>query len=175
MLELRGNADALLVGRRTLIADHMTLTCPGKVSQPLRCIVAKNDDIPESLPLFERPGGAIHWLITGAARSEPSRPDITMHCGTLENFLTTLGTEHGVKHIHCEGGGTLIRLLGAMDAIDELHLTLAGHTLFGGFGAPTATGPPAAYLPSSLAFRISEFTVVPGCGECFVSYRRRTQ
>jgi hypothetical protein len=38
--ELRRPADALLVGRGTLVADRMALTVPGKAVQPLRCVVS---------------------------------------------------------------------------------------------------------------------------------------
>lgn len=177
LLELRSTAGALLVGRRTLVADRMTLACPARDVQPLRCVVAGSGEVPEAHPLFERAGGTIHWLITGDSPSLPLRfpTEVTVHRGTLADFLTTLKTQLGVDHVHCEGGGTLIRMLAEMDAIDELHLTLAGHTLFGGKIAPTATGSPADYLPKSLDFHISRFQVSPETGECFMSYRRRAQ
>jgi len=177
LLELRAAAGALLVGRRTLVADRMTLTCPGREAQPLRCVVAGSDEVPEAHPLFEREGGAIHWLVTGDTPTLALRfpTDVMVHRGTLADFLTIIKTRLGVDHVHCEGGGTLIRMLAEMDAIDELHLTLAGHTLFGGQKAPTPTGLPADYLPKSLDFRVSRFEVSAETGECFMSYRRRAQ
>ncbi len=155
----------------------MTLTCPGREIQPLRCVVAGSGEVPEYHPLFERAGGAIHWLVTGEPPSLVLRfpAEVTVHRGTLADFLTTIKTQLGVDHVHCEGGGTLIRMLAEMDAIDELHLTLAGHTLFGGQEAPTPTGSPSDYLPKSLEFRISRFEASPGTGECFMSYRRHAQ
>ncbi|MEI6176788.1 MAG: dihydrofolate reductase family protein [Verrucomicrobiota bacterium] len=177
LLELRATAGALLVGRRTLVTDHMTLTCPGREIQPLRCVVAGCGEVPEAHPLFDRAGGAIHWLFTGQPPSLALRfpAEVTVHRGTLADFLTTIKTQLGVDHVHCEGGGTLIRMLAEMDAIDELHLTLAGHTLFGGQEAPTPTGSPSDYLPKSLEFRVSRFEVSPETGECFMSYRRHAQ
>lgn len=177
LLELRATAGALLVGRRTLVADRMTLTCPGRENQPLRCVVAGNSGISETHPLFERAGGAIHWLVTGQSPSLPLRfpAEVTVHRGTLADFLTIMKTRLGVDHVHCEGGGTLVRMLAEMDAIDELHLTLAGHTVFGGQKAPTPTGSLSDYLPKSLDFRVSRFEVSPGTGECFMSYRRHAQ
>lgn len=177
LLELRATAGALLVGRRTLVADRMTLTCPGKEIQPLRCVVAGSGGVPDAHPLFARAGGAIHWLVTGDSPSLSLRfpVEVTVHRGSLADFLTNLKTQLGVDHVHCEGGGTLIRILAEMDAIDELHLTLAGHTLFGGQKAPTPTGSPADYLPKSLDFRISGFEASPETGECFMSYRRHAQ
>lgn len=171
LLELRKSADALIVGRGTLEADRMTLAVPGKTVQPLRCVVSRTGDIAPDHPLFHKPGGPIHLLITGKTPVAPI-PGVTIHHGSLVGFLETLATDLGVKHLHCEGGGTLIRSLAEIDAIDEFHLTLAGHTLFGGSSAPTATAVPADFLPSSVHFALSYFDPRPDLGECFLSYRR---
>lgn len=171
LLKLRESADALIVGRRTLEADRMTLTVPGKTVQPLRCVVSRTGSIALDHPLFQKSGGPIHLLITGESRVAPP-PGATIHHGTLAAFLETLSTDLAVKHLHCEGGGALIHMLAEMDAIDEFHLTLAGHTLFGGTDAPTVTGIPADFLPSSVKFTLSHFEPRPDAGECFLSYRR---
>lgn len=171
LLQLRTSADALLVGRGTLEADRMTMTVPGKF--PLRCIVSSTGGIPEDHPVFSKPGGPIHLLVTGNPDA-PELPGCTLHHDTLAGFLQTLSAGLGVKHLHCEGGGLLIRSLAELDAIDEFHLTLAGHTLFGGQDAPTATGVPADFLANSLDFAISHFGPHPESGECFLSYRRKT-
>jgi riboflavin biosynthesis pyrimidine reductase len=172
LLKLRESADALIVGRGTLEADRMTLRAPGKAVQPLRCIVSRSGNLAADHPVFQKPGGPIHLLVTGDAGPTP-QPQVRLHRGTLASFLETLATDLGVKHLHCEGGGGLIRSLAELDAIDEFHLTLAGHTLFGGAAAPTATGAPAEFLPRSLEFAISHFEPRPGMGECFLSYRRK--
>ena len=99
-------------------------------------------------------------------RSPPSTTGIS------PGFLHSLATSYGVKTLHCEGGGELIRSLAELDAIDEFHLTLCGHSIFGGNAAPTATGIPADFLPESLEFAIHHFEPKPEAGECFLSYRR---
>lgn len=169
LLELRGNADAILVGRGTLESDRMTLTVPNQPKQPLRCIVSRSGKLDPGHPVFASPGGDIHLLVTGESEGL-SPPGVTLHHQTLLGFLQTLATEYHVQQLHCEGGGQLIRVLAELDVIDEFHLTLAGHTLFGGFAASTATGIPAEYLPKSLAFDITRFE--PQAGECFLSYTR---
>ncbi len=173
LLDLRKNADALLIGRGTLEADRMTLTAPGN---PLRCIVSKSGILDPTHPIFTTPGGDIHLLVTGL--ESPDLPaelegKITVHRQTLSEFLDRLASTYQVQHLHCEGGGTLIRALAAIDAIDDFHLTLAGHTLFGGLQAPTITGIPGDFLPKSVDFEISHFAPRPDLGECFLSYRRR--
>jgi 2,5-diamino-6-(ribosylamino)-4(3H)-pyrimidinone 5'-phosphate reductase len=170
LLELRANADAILVGRGTLDADRMTLTSPGKATQPLRCIVSRHAPQNREHPIFSQPGGEIHWLITGEDKpTVGSNP--TLHHMSLLAFLEKLGSDFQVQHFHCEGGGELIRELAALDVIDEFHLTLAGHTLFGGQAAATATGLTAEFLPESRAFQLSHFE--PRGDECFLSYLRK--
>ncbi|RYD21388.1 MAG: RibD family protein [Verrucomicrobiaceae bacterium] len=170
LLELRAGADALLVGKGTLVADRMTMTVPGPEKQPLRCIVSRSGRLDPDLPVFQKPGGQIHLCVTGDAPVEI--PGVMVHHQTLAGFLSTLAAELGVKRLHCEGGGELVRELMELDAIDEFHLTLAGHTIFGGLSAPTVTGIPGNFPAGSLDFELSGFEPVAGTGECFLSYRR---
>jgi riboflavin biosynthesis pyrimidine reductase len=143
----------------------------------LRCIVSANGAFDSSHPIFHQAGGAIHGLITRADARPPLAPElqrkITLHQQPLTGFLNTLRTDLEVRHLHCEGGGQLIHALAALDAIDEFYLTLAGHTLFGGLAAPTATAIPAKYLPQAVAFELTHFESLPELGECFLSYRRK--
>jgi hypothetical protein len=65
--------------------------------------------------------------------------------------------------------------LAELDAIDEIHLTWAGHTLFGGRDAPTLSGTPGGFLPASREYELTGCDPCPEIGECFLSYRRKTQ
>jgi len=172
LLDLRREADALLVGRGTLESDRMTLTVPGKPVQPLRCIISRRGVLDVGHPLFHKPGGEIHLLVTENPGCKPPA-GVTVHHATLLDFLTMLADGHGVKRLHCEGGGGIIRALAELDMIDEFHLTLAGHTLFGGHQAPTATGVPGDFLPRSIGFEMTRCDMRRDSGECFLSYRRR--
>lgn len=174
--ELRQSADALLVGMGTLIADRMTLTCPGKATPPLRCVISRGRTIDPEHPIFHREGGPIHLVITGQ-KLPPIDPllagKLTVHHMPLEKFLDHLKTQLGVQNLHCEGGGELIRSLAEMDAIDEFHATLAAHTIFTGEHAPTATGALDDYLPRSITFELKYFEPDPTLGECFLCYSRK--
>jgi 2,5-diamino-6-(ribosylamino)-4(3H)-pyrimidinone 5'-phosphate reductase len=153
LIALRRLADALMVGHGTLKADRMTLTVRDAGRQPLRCVVSRHGEIDPAQPIFAKPGGGIHILAT-------------------DSLTETLAVTHGVRHLHCEGGGQLIAALAALDVIDEFHATIAGHTLFGGQAAPTATGVPSGWLPESRRFEICTFEPCPATGECFVTWRR---
>lgn len=172
LLELRGKADAILVGRGTLDSDKMTLIVPGAERQPLRCIVSRTGKIDADHPIFQRPGGGIHLLVTGEIEP-PDYPGVTVHRMSLAEFLAKLNMDYQVERLHCEGGGQLIQALAALDAIDEFHCTLAGHTLFGGLTAPTATGVPGDFLPASRHFALSAFE--SRGAECFLSYTAARQ
>lgn len=164
--ELRRGADALLVGRGTLEADRMTMTAP---QDPWRCVVSRGGNFDPAQPLFHTAGGPIHLLATEGAK--PSLPGAVGHQGPLAGFLAELAAA-GVRHVHCEGGGALVKALAELDAIDEIHLTWAGHTLFGGLQAPTATGEPGDFLPASRRYELSACELQTETGECFLSYRR---
>lgn len=174
LLDLRRGADALLVGRRTLEVDRMTLTVPDAPRQPLRCIASRSGTIPPDHPVFSAPGGPIH-LMVAPGREAPDLPGATVHAASLPDFLEILARHHGVTRLHCEGGGDLIRALAELDAIDEYHLTLAAHTLFSGAEAITPTGHADAHLPAARLFELVRIEPLPGLNECFLSYRRNRE
>ncbi|MCW1922788.1 RibD family protein [Luteolibacter arcticus] len=169
LLELRKEADALLVGRGTLESDRMTMKA---LQNPLRCVVSRSGEFDPQHPLFHTPGGAVHLLATeGTCREIPGA---ILHRGSLAEFLTELSAL-GVGRVHCEGGGELVRELLELDAVDEIHLTWAGHKLFGGREAPTLSGVPGDFLPASREYELTEFDPRPETGECFLSYRRKRE
>jgi riboflavin biosynthesis pyrimidine reductase len=169
LLELRKGADALLVGRGTLEADRMTMKTPG---DPWRCVVSRSGRFDPAHPLFHAPGGPVHLLVTEGVA--PGIPGTTVHTGSLAGFLETLAAA-GIGRVHCEGGGELVFALAELDAIDEIHLTWAGHTVFGGRDAPTLSGTPGSFLPVSREYELTGFEPRPESGECFLSYRRKAQ
>ena len=169
LLELRKDANALMVGRGTLEKDRMTMKAP---HHPLRCVVSRSGDFDPAHPLFHTPGGPIHLLATeGKCREIPGA---ILHHGSLADFLTELAGL-GARRVHCEGGGELAFALLERDLVDEIHLTWAGHTLFGGREAPTVSGVPGNFLPASREFELTEFDPQPETGECFLSYRRKRE
>lgn len=173
LLELRRGADALMVGRKTWLADQMTMCVPGAAAAPLRCIVSRRGELPEDHPIFQAHGGRIHVLCTESAPLwKDSGNDVRFHEGDMERFLHTLASELEVRRLHCEGGGWLVNQLFKIGAVDTLFLTLAGHTMFGGRNAPTVTGPPCGFTGSSMEMRLVEWAPRAESGECYLTYRR---
>lgn len=169
--KLRRGADALMVGRGTADTDRMTMTVEDQDTQPLRCIVSRHGELTAEHPIFSREGGKIHLLATQGYRGDHG-DQVTVHECSLMEFLETLRRDHGVQHLHCEGGGQLIRELAEHDVIDELHITWAGHTLLGGRESPTLSGVLGEHLGSSRDFELSKFEHCAEIGECFLTYRR---
>ena len=147
----------------------MTMKAPG---DPWRCVVSRSGRFDPAHPLFRSPGGPVHLLVT-----EGRAPEIagaTVHTGSLAAFLEMLAGA-GIGRVHCEGGGELVFALAELDAIDVIHLTWAGHLLFGGRAAPTLTGIPGGFLPASRSYELEAFEPCPESGECFLTYRRKDQ
>ena len=165
--EHRRAADAVLVGRRTLLADHMSMTVPGEPmeKQPWRCVATQSGKIPSDHPFFTTDGGPRHLI--GCAKSV-GQPEVTVHSEPLVDWIgkQTFAT------LLCEGGGALARSLMEVDLVDEIHLTWAGHTLLGGGNAPTLSGLPTEdFLPESRQFEL--VSVTPAAAEeCFLHYKR---
>lgn len=167
LLTLRDQADAILVGRATLEADQMTLK--GKKKRPWRCVISRSGRFDPTHPFFHTDGGPRHLVIDGDL-PDPDLP-ATLHRTNLAGFLDHLRHQPNINTLLCEGGGSLVKELFALDVVDEINLTWAPHTLFGGTQAPTLTGPPGAFLPASRHYQLVEMTP-SGKHEVFLTYRK---
>ncbi len=164
---IRSQADAILVGRGTLEADQMSLTTSGK--KPWRCVISQSGQLDPNHKLFHSEGGPRHVIIDGDA----PLPDLpaTIHRMSLEEWLDSLRNKPEIRVLLCEGGGELARKLFELDLVDEINLTWAPHTLFGGKEAPGITGLPGDFLPSSRQYLLVE-SIPGGPDEIFLKYQR---
>lgn len=165
--EIRSRADAILVGRGTLEADQMSLTTPGK--KPWRCVISRSGKLDPNHKLFHSEGGPRH-VIVGKNGEVPDLP-ATIHRATLSEWLVELRQQPEVRTLLCEGGGELVRELFRLDVVDEIYLTWAPHTLFGGKDAPGLTGLPGDFLPASRRYRLVD-SEPGGEGEIFLKYQK---
>ncbi|MEN8785904.1 MAG: dihydropteroate synthase [Akkermansiaceae bacterium] len=165
LLEIRKRADAILVGRATLEADQMTMTTEGH--EPWRCVISKAGKFNKAHPLFHSKGGPRHLVIS----SDTETPDLpaTIHRTDLCGFLDELRNTPGITTLLCEGGGRLVKQLFELDVVDEINLTWAPHTLLGGEGAPTLTGLPGDFLPSSRHYELAGM-ITQQNDEVFLTY-----
>lgn len=167
LLEIREQADAILVGRATLEADRMTMTA--KESTPWRCVISREGHFDPEHPLFHSEGGPRHLVISGDGE-DPELP-ATIHRTDLAGFLSHLQHQPNINTLLCEGGGALAKELLKLDVVDEINLTWAPHTLLGGHNAPTLTGLPGDFLPASRHYDLIE--MIPHReDEVFLTYRK---
>jgi diaminohydroxyphosphoribosylaminopyrimidine deaminase/5-amino-6-(5-phosphoribosylamino)uracil reductase len=128
---LRARADAVLVGRRTVVDDDPELTCrlPGLANRsPRRVILDPAFRIPPLLKMFSTArrvpivvygadGGAPPAYPAGVeARRVPAGPDGRLD---LEAVLRSLAGD-GVTRVLVEGGPTISAALLAADLVDEV-------------------------------------------------------
>ena len=178
--QIRLRADAILVGRGTLEADEMSLTIPASCEpkkQPLRVVISRSGHFDTNHPVFQREGGDIHLVVTDADDDLPEadylRLGASLHRSSLGEFLQVAKQDLAVETLLCEGGGSLAKTLFELDAIDEINLTIAGHSLIGGKESPTITGLPGEFLPASRGFEISHFEPTED-DELFVTWIRKS-
>lgn len=176
LLQIRKKADAIMVGRGTLEADQMGMTIPERLhpaKQPARVIVSRSGEYDFQHKVFSQKGGQIHLLMTERANEHALSEEVSQHRMSLNDFLQYAEHELGWETLLCEGGGELVHALAALDRIDEIYLTWAGHSLFGGREATTLTGGPSSFLPASREYELVEFTPLEQ-GECFLHYKKKT-
>ena len=177
MLELRAEADAIMIGRGTLEADDTPLRLPsrglqarrvraGKAAEPLRVIVTDSGRLRKNLRIF-RGGPPIVVFTTRAIPDTVRRwldrvADVRIEERTkrvdLRRALAVLAKDYGVRRVMCEGGAELFRSLVDAGLVQDLHVTIAP-LVIGGVDAPTLIGPtPVSLLRRAIALRPGKFT-----------------
>ena len=183
---IRSGADAVMVGRATLVKDNMAMGLPnaalraerlarGQSEYPLRVIVSDSGKISSDLKLFQNMVAPVVILTTDAMPQEirdELRDLATLHISdekhvNLKAAMLFLKEKHGVKSICCEGGPTLFRSMLEADLIDELYLTIAPR-VFGGKDAPTLTGAKGPFFETERHFKLVQHEL--GSDEIFLRY-----
>ncbi len=174
LLEIRARADALVVGRTTLITDNMGmgLAAPdlreerwrqGLPAEPLRVIVSGRGRLSRNLKVFRTSGAPLVVFTTEAMPVSTRRwletiADLRVARGEIRprKILEVLGKDYGARRVLCEGGASLLRSFVQAGLLSRLHVTLAP-LVFGGAEAPTLLGPARdGVLPSSVKLRLAK-------------------
>jgi len=176
MLELRAEADAIMVGRGTIEADDMPLRLPslklrarrtraGKSAEPLRVIFSNSGRLRKNLRLFgggapivvftteAMPAATRRWLEKVAdVRTAARGPKVD-----VRKALALLARDYGVRSALCEGGGELLRSFVDAGVVRKLYITFAP-VVIGGAVAPTLLGPArTSLLRRSVPLRLEKF------------------
>jgi riboflavin-specific deaminase-like protein len=186
LLEIRSLADAVMVGRGTVEKDRMTMGMPdaelrkarrdrGQAEYPLRVILSGSGKLNLNLPVFGQKFSPILLFTGSSTENEVPWPDqVRVYRSErdwqdLDQVLSFLYAEYGVRTLGCEGGPTLVRALAERDLIDEIYATIAPK-LFGGEHAPGLLGTSDAFLSASRAYRMVNLEVHGD--EAYLHYRR---
>ena len=177
LIAIRQKCDAILVGRKTFEEEKMTLKTPQNASL-LRCVISRSGKIPLQHPLWKSEGGDIHLFVekisSDLKKLQSQFLNLFIHQFSLQESLTFLLEKLGVSLLLCEGGGELFYSLCEISAVDEIFLTLCGHSLINNSQAPSLTGLSVPYLPQILEFELIDFN--PNSNEeCFLHYRKKNK
>jgi len=169
LLYIRKYTHAILVGRKTLEADQMTLTVPNLPleKQPARIIASASGQFDFSHKIFSTPGGRIYLLSNRSIKSTSLPPNTENFIGTIDQFLTK-APEFGLRYIHCEGGSDIFHHLLTNQWIDLLHLTVNPQVVFGNQEALTIIGKNLLNHSIKLELLDSE---INAANEFFLKYR----
>lgn len=147
LVELRGIAEAVLVGTGTLRAEgygHLTRNperrarrrAAGMSEEPLAVVLSRRFDVPWEAGLFQAPEQPVLVYAGPDAGQPPATPApveiVRLDDPTPAAALADLRVR-GVRALLCEGGPTLLHALLAHGVVDELFLTVA----------PVLTGDPS--------------------------------
>ncbi len=175
LAELRGRADAVLIGRRTLEEDD-PVRGTGRV--PLRVVFSGSGKLRRSLEALRPGGGPVvvfttkampvktrAWLSAIAdVRVEPRAKSVN-----LRRALAILAGDYGVRRAFCEGGPSLVRGLLQDGLLARLHVAFVP-LVFGGAEAPTLLGLAGiSGLKHSVRLRLEAFEAREG--GLFATYR----
>ena len=152
--EIRTQADAILVGAGTIIADDPTFTEHGNFRQlrlerglapnPIKAVVSGSGSVPETARMF-RPNRAPALVFT-TERIPPNRRERLQQVAEVhlvgettvdfQRVIEILGERYKVKQLLIEGGGQVNFDLFRAGLIDEVYLTLCPK-IIGGRDVPT--------------------------------------
>jgi riboflavin biosynthesis pyrimidine reductase len=137
---LRAQADAILVGSRTLAIERYRRpgrnpqlrerrAALGLAEEPTVLVVSRELSLPPQIPLLQDPASQVRILTWSEAEvpSLPANIDAIRLPGGAPSLRSALGAARaaGIGSVVCEGGPTLLGLLIAEDLLDELVVTTA--------------------------------------------------
>ena len=188
MKELRLEADAVLVGSRTIHYDNTALRIPEEnlyksngLIYPLRIAVVGQRLPSFQANIFDPELGGTTFIACGRETAREIEnsfpPERVLICGDGRSvdprlLINGLYDEYGVERILIEGGPTIIGLFRDADLIDRYHLTLCPY-VFGGSGDDIQTPVGGLGVDRMEAGRFS-LTGIESSGDwLFLTYDRR--
>jgi diaminohydroxyphosphoribosylaminopyrimidine deaminase / 5-amino-6-(5-phosphoribosylamino)uracil reductase len=163
---VRAEADAILVGVSTVLADDPDLTCrlPGLTSRsPIRVISDSRASLPPDSRVARSAGTVPVWLLTlaGEARELTGLGVELVACTPTDDGKVDLAdglrrlAGRGINRVLAEGGARMARALIEADLVDEVYLLSASKELGPG-GLDALAGLPLSAITEAGRFRATD-------------------
>lgn len=169
MKVLEAAADAILIGAGTLRATPV-IRYP---KATLRVVVSRSGHVPTNHTFFtDAPDRAYVACPPSIQAPWPNVIAVGQNEVDLLELLGCLRSEFSVMRLLCEGGSELNAQLLALDAVDEIFLTIAPKIKLGRTMPTLAGGDP---LPRRSLLEFDLLSCQPVASELFIRYRRRSE
>ncbi len=144
LFELRAEADAVLVGARTVVAHDLALSLPralqerrrrkGRPPVPMRAVVSGRLGVRAAKRLFR--GGDPPWVFTTRRGDVPGARVVRLRAPLRMSGVLRELAKQGARLVQAEGGARLAQALFDEGLVDELILTLCPEVLGKGIRMP---------------------------------------
>lgn len=156
---LRSSVDAVLVGAATARIDDPELSSHGLGRDPLRVVLTKSGDLPDSLNIHNPRTGGKTIVVIGSEKSV--KPECTE--GHTDSSLIPLLKEiasEGVAHLLVEGGGSVFSQFIESGLVDRFIFVIAPKLL--GSGKPVFRSRLNRSIMESLPLRFTNWEPIGG-------------
>lgn len=163
--QFRGEVDAIMVGRNTIVTDDPQLTNRyGNGRNPVRIVPTSTLDFPESAKVLNTPQQTI--IATTERGRQSQMVDRIHECGKKVVFageervdfpqLFASLAERGMQHVMVEGGGQLNWQMFDADLVDEIILMQLPIIIGGADNVTLADGEGYRQLAATRRFQLAE-------------------
>lgn len=157
--QLRSTVDAVLIGAATARIDDPFLSTHGIGNDPVRLVLTRTGQIPDSLKLCDPGTGGRTIIVTSGDEANEFRGECWRVDSDLKSVLRRAGSE-GIGHLLVEGGSDIFSQFIDAGLVDKFVFVIAPKLL--GSGIPAYQSPEHRKITDVLKLDISNTEAVGG-------------